>query len=146
MRRKKKGDESENEDTKDAFQSAESAGNEFWKSEIDDIITSEPLREAEPLPYPAGLSAAETMREIYRCVIYALANKYGIEHIDAKTPREICALFAPASKELTLFMNTYEYFRYSGVAVTDTDLAALKETAAAIPELAKENKPQEDTP
>lgn len=146
VRRKKKGDESENEDTKDAFQSAESAGNEFWKSEIDDIITSEPLREAEPLPYPAGLSAAETMREIYRCVIYALANKYGIEHIDAKTPREICALFAPASKELTLFMNTYEYFRYSGVAVTDTGLAALKETAAAIPELAKENKPQEDTP
>ena len=43
-------------------------------------------------------------------------------------------------------MNTYEYFRYSGVTVTDTDLAALKKTAAAIPELAKENKPQEDTP
>ena len=115
----------------------------------EEIAAAEKIYPAEdtktPSSYPAGLSAAETMREIYRCVIYALANKYTIEHIDAKTPREICALFAPASKELTTFMNTYEYFRYSGVAVTDTDLAALKETAAAIPELAKENKPQEDT-
>lgn len=116
----------------------------------EEIAAAEKIYPAEdtktPSSYPAGLSAAETMREIYRCVIYALANKYTIEHIDAKTPREICALFTPASKELTLFMNAYEYFRYSGVAVTDTDLAALKETAAAIPELAKENKPQEDTP
>ena len=75
-----------------------------------------------------------------------LAKEYGIEYIDAKTPREICAVFSSASKELISFMNTYEYFRYSGVAVTDTDLAALKKTAAAIPELAKENKPQEDPP
>ena len=98
----------------------------------EEIAAAEKIYPAEdtktPSSYPAGLSAAETMREIYRCVIYALANKYTIEHISAKTPREICALFAPASKELTAFMNTYEYFRYSGVTVTDTDLAAFKKT------------------
>ncbi|MCQ2510394.1 MAG: hypothetical protein MJ116_08035 [Lachnospiraceae bacterium] len=117
-------------------------------------ITEEELKEAEkasqnegvkPLPlFPAGISAAESIREIYCCVIHTLAKEYGIEYIDAKTPREICAAFSSASKELVSFMNTYEYFRYSGVTVTEEHITALKDAAVIIPELSHPIKPSQE--
>lgn len=79
------------------------------------------------LPYPQGIESGTEIRDVYRCIIHALAKQFSIEHIDAHTPHEISEIVGDES--VTTFLENYQYLRYAVDTVSPDELKTFKDMA-----------------